>query len=80
MKYVIDMGCTVDAYARVIVHATDKKELVAKLRDLIANQAGDQVFEVEWGTADDYRLVGVADESGKEVLTPKRLQAISDGE
>jgi hypothetical protein len=80
MKYVIDMGCPVDAYARVIVDATDKKELVAKLRELIANQAGDQVLEVEWGTADDYRLVGVTDENGKEALTTERLQAITDGE
>ena len=80
MRYIVSLGCTVNAYARVTVEADSKTELVAKLRDLIAAKAGDQSFEIEWGTADDYRVIGAEDADKREALTPEALQAISDGE
>jgi len=64
----------------VVIDATNRTELVAKLREFIAEKAGDEPFEAEWGGAEDYRIVHVEDADGKEVLTPEWLQSISDGD
>jgi len=77
MNYTVHIGCTVSAYARINVEANSKEELQAKVKEVFAERF-DHAMEAEWGSADDYRIVGVDDEDREDPLTPAELQALAD--
>ncbi len=65
--YDVMIACSVPAFARVEVEADSESELVEKIRAILDQDAADLSFdELEWGSADDYRLANVR-QDGKHV-------------
>lgn len=67
MKYSASFGMTVQAYGTVEIEADSLEQLWEKANDVLDDNCDAVRFEMEWGSADDYRVVRVLDEADKYV-------------
>lgn len=61
--YIVDVAVTVEAYGRLKVQARGPKDAERRVNRMIEKgEVLDCVFDPEWDTADDVRVVGADDE------------------
>lgn len=59
--------------------ADDIDDLVSQVSNWRDSGGGDELVEKDWDNCDDYQVVSVTDEAGKEVFTPEQLTELNAG-